>query len=76
MGNKVPYTDELAARVVELHRQRVCIRVIVQLTNCSVAQAKRAISESPTRNADIAARIRHVASKSSVGERSQHGPNW
>lgn len=57
MGNKIPYSEELAARVVELYRRRVCIRVIVELTNCSVAQAKRAIRESPTRNADAAARI-------------------
>ncbi len=59
MGNRVPYTDELAARIVSLHRQRVCIRVIVQLTNCSVAQAKRAIRESPTRDQDLVARIKH-----------------
>ncbi len=58
MGNRVPYTDELAARIVRLYRQRVCIRVIVQLTNCSVAQAKRAIRESPTASDDHVARIR------------------
>lgn len=57
MGNKVPYSSELATRIIDLYRRRVSIRMIVELTRCSVAQAKRAIRESPTRNQDQAARI-------------------
>lgn len=58
MGNRVPYTPELASRIVSLYRQRISIRLIVEVTRCSVAQAKRAISESPTKGDDHAARIR------------------
>lgn len=64
VGNK-RYTPELAARVVALYRQRVCVRVIVQQLGCSPAQAKRAIRESPTRDQDVAARILFAARKPS-----------
>ena len=76
MGNRVPYSPELAARIIELYRQRVSVRLIVELTQCSVAQAKRAIRESPSASDDHAARIRVAISKTRVGDRSQHGPDW
>jgi hypothetical protein len=60
MGNRVQWSADLAAKVVALYRQRVCVRLIVELTRCSVAQAKRAIRESPTASDDHAVRIRAV----------------
>lgn len=79
MGNKVPYTPELAARIISLYRKRVCVRLIVELTRCSVAQAKRAIKESPTRDQDSVARIVHRDSlciqKPSIGDTQRHGPD-
>lgn len=76
MGNKIPYSVELAAEIVALYRQRVCVRLIVQKLGCSVAQAKRAIRESPTASDDMVARIHAAISKINVGDRSQHGANW